>query len=149
QPPLRIGIAVDISPSMEPAIRPAAEIAWLLGRLTHARRDTTAATVTWHTTAAALEHPTSRGQLHIPRPAGRSGGLPAAIDALDGKLHYARLDGAKLLCIITDAALPNLPVVQRRVTALHRVGVTVLWITIPIPGKPTNVLEHVTHLPIT
>ncbi|MDN5758426.1 MAG: hypothetical protein L0H59_07815, partial [Tomitella sp.] len=113
-------------------------------RAAHARRGH-AATVTWHSTVAALPASPAGDQMYLPETDGRSSGLPEAIDALDGKLRYAHADGARLLCIVTDSCLPNLETVQRKVTRLHKLGVAVLWVTIPT-GGPITVLDHVTHV---
>lgn len=126
QPTLTVGIAADISPSQDHVTDQVGVTAWMLNALNRDRGGETA-TVTWHSDAAVL--PVGRGDtIPVAHTAGMSGGLPEALRALDGILGMTSRNGARLLVVITDAALPNEdeinPELQRHLDA----GVKVLWL---------------------
>lgn len=144
-PPLNIGIALDISPSMTASVEPTAVAGWMLARAARARRGR-AATVTWHSTAAV--HPTTGDTtVHVPDVDGGSDGLPTALRALDARLHLTSSAEPALIAVVTDADLPNMVDVHRQVRRLTDFGVKVLWLTVPgdwstTPGPPPPTALH-------
>lgn len=127
QPTLTVGVAADISPSQDHVTDPVGVATWLLNVLPRDRGGRVE-TVTWHSTAAKL--PIGRGDLiPIAETDGLSGGLPKALQALDGMLHLsAKRDGARLVVVITDAMLPNADAVNAELQRLLDNGVRVLWL---------------------
>lgn len=126
QPELLVGIAADVSPSQDAVTDPVGVAAWLLSTLTRDRGGKVAA-VTWHRTTAAL--PVGRGdQVPIASTGGDSSGLPEALRALDGLLHLTGSNQARLVVVITDAALPNGDEICGEVQRLLDAGVKVMWL---------------------
>lgn len=144
-PPVNIGIALDISPSMTDWVEPTAVAGWMLARAARARHGR-AVTVTWHSTAAV--HPTTDDtRVHVPRVGGGSDGLPAALRALDAHLHLTSSVEPALVAVVTDADLPNMDDVHRQVRRLTDFGVEVLWLTVPgdrttTPGRAPVTAIH-------
>ncbi len=149
-PPLRIGIACDVSGSMQAAAPAIASTAWILNRATGFVTDAKAATVIF-------------GQ-HV-RPITRPGQVPAevtefeandgteqvtrAIDALDAALDLTRRDAARLLVIVSDGNFTYDELVsgQQRINRLRAAGCAVLWIALndyssPMPGVPALILHN-------
>lgn len=127
QPALTVAIAADISPSQDNVTDPVAVAAWMLTRAAHDRGGDTA-TVTWHSTNAVLPATGGGSTIHIPTTDGGSDGLPGALRALDGLLHLTATQNVRVVAIITDAALPNAPEINREVAQLITAGVRVLWL---------------------
>lgn len=126
QPKLVVGIAADISPSMDDQVDQVGAATWLLNRAASDRRGNSV-TVTWHSTVAVL--PTKRGgTIPVASTGGRSEGLPQALLALDGLLTLTASRDARLVAIITDAQLPNPEAVNAEVARLVAAGVKVLWL---------------------
>ncbi|MBS2966809.1 hypothetical protein KGA66_27480 [Actinocrinis puniceicyclus] len=104
-PPLRVGIAVDVSGSMSAAADPIASAAWILARATSLTDPNSAsATVAFGHRATAITRPgpapthvtTFTAHAHTEVPA-------VATDALDAALGLSRPGAARLLIIATDA----------------------------------------------
>lgn len=152
-PPLRIGIACDVSGSMSAAAPAIAATAWILNRATGFVTDAKAATVIF-------------GQ-HV-RPITRPGQVPAevtefeandgteqttrAIDALDAALDLTRRDAARLLVIVSDGhfGYDELVTGQQRINRLRAAGCAVLWIALNDYSTPmTGVTTLILHDPAT
>jgi len=148
-PPLRVGIACDVSGSMSAAAPVIASTAWILNRATGFVTDAKAATVIF-------------GQ-HV-RPITRPGQVPSevtefeatdgtekvarAIDALDGALDLTRRDAARLLVIVSDGYfdIDELTTGQQRINRLRAAGCAVLWIalntySVPMDGTTAVILD--------
>ncbi|GBF17467.1 VWA domain containing CoxE-like protein [Rhodococcus sp. Br-6] len=125
---LTVGVALDISGSMDPYAAPTATAAWSLAR---AARDLggRAATVTWNHAAALLPVKEGSGAVPVPRICGGSTGLPAALRTLERELHLVRPGAARLVAVVTDGELPNADEVRDEVERLVRAGVRVLWLS--------------------
>ena len=128
-PPLRVGIACDISGSMEDYTGPVASAAWILGRAAAHVPAATTATVLYGARVHALtwpgETPARVTDFDAPdfmHQAGR------AIDALDGALGLSRPGTGRLLALVTDTNYtePETQAAQRRITRLHRAGCGVI-----------------------
>ena len=102
-PPLKVGIACDVSGSMTAFTGPVASAAWILARATASIPAATAATVTYGDTVRALTWPG-----HAPARVATFTATACyeqfrgAIDALDGALALSRPGAARLLVIISD-----------------------------------------------
>lgn len=142
-PPLRIGIACDVSGSMGRFADPVASAAWILANAAH------------HATVPADTATVIFGN-HV-RPITRPGSTPkqvtefdandgwediaTAIDALDGALGLAQPGAARLLVIVSDGHFRDTPRRdgQHRVDRLRAAGCAVLWLAPTTPhGWPSN-----------
>jgi hypothetical protein len=128
-PPLRAGIACDISGSMRAFTGPVASAAWILSRAASALPAATTATVLYGEQVHPLAHPG-----HAPAqvtdftaPDGTEQ-LCRAIDALDGALGLSVPGTARLLAIVSDTYHTPDEIVggQRRITRLAKVGCGVI-----------------------
>ena len=149
-PPLRIGIACDVSGSMSAAAPAIASTAWILNRASGFVTDAKAATVIFGA--------------HV-RPITRPGQVPAevtefeandgteqatrAIDTLDAALDLTRPGAARLLVIVSDGYfdIDELVNGQKRLNRLRAAGCAVLWIALndyssPMPGVTSLILHN-------
>ncbi|WP_072814624.1 hypothetical protein [Rhodococcus zopfii] len=126
-PSLVVGVALDISGSMEPFAAPAAVAAWALARAVR-QVGGKAATVTWNHTAAMLPVTAVSGSVPVPSIGGGSTGLPAAMRVLDRELALSRDQGARMVVVVTDGDLPNDAVVREEAEGLIAAGVRILWL---------------------
>jgi hypothetical protein len=152
-PPLRLGIACDVSGSMGHFAGPVASTAWIMA-----------------TAAAQTPVPADTATVifgaHV-RPITRPGTTPkavtefaatddweaidTAIDALDGALGLSQPGAARLLVIVSDGYVPDLlrRNAQRLVDRLRATGCAVLWIaphdrSEPLTGATVHVLTDPT-----
>jgi hypothetical protein len=103
-PPLRVGIAVDVSGSMTDATGPIASAAWILARATSLTDPlSTSATVAFGSTVTAITRP-GPAPAHVTTFAARDGweAPTKAADALDAALGLSRPGAARLLILATD-----------------------------------------------
>ena len=130
-PPLRVGIACDVSGSMSAFAGPVASAAWILSRA--------ASAITGTRTAAVIYG-------EKVRPVTRPGRFPSqvteftatdctekfcqAIDALDDALDLSRPGAARLLVIVSDGQYTpdERTGGQQRITRLARSGCGILWL---------------------
>ena len=145
-PPLRLGIACDVSGSMDAFAGPVASTAWILAHAAaHTRVPATTAAVIFGKYVRAIHGP---GEV----PAEVTEFLATdnyehadkAIDALDGALDLARTGAARLLVIVSDGQYREDPrrEAQARVNRLTAAGCGVLWLA---PAHaPTDPLRGVT-----
>jgi len=137
-PPLRVGIACDVSGSMMAFTGPVASAAWILARATASIPAAATATVTYGDTARALTYPG-----HAPARVSEFTATACyedfrgAIDALDGALDLSRPGTARLLVIISDGEYKDTQHAdgQQRTTRLAAAGCGILWLA---PDKPGN-----------
>ncbi|MFD8064348.1 hypothetical protein ACFXA0_24085 [Streptomyces cyaneofuscatus] len=105
-PPLRVGIAVDVSGSMRAACAPVASAAWIVARAAALTDpDSRTATIAYDKHLTALTRPTHRAPERVTLfdANGRYHNLSHAIDALDHGLDLSRPGAGRLLVIVTDA----------------------------------------------
>jgi hypothetical protein len=128
-PPLRLGIACDISGSMSTFTAPVASAAWILGRAASLIPDAATATVLFGQRVDALTRPG-----HAPArvttfdaPDGTER-FCTALDALDGALGLSRPGTARLLAIVSDTlyAPDEITDGQHRITRLAAAGCGVI-----------------------
>jgi len=138
-PPLRIGIACDVSLSMKAFAGPVASAAWILADATrHTAVPATTASVIFGNHVRPITHPgatparvtefdTKDDEHHI----------DTAINALDGALNLSRPDAARLLVVISDGDFerdtkePGQAMLDR----LRATGCAVLWLA---PDSPRS-----------
>jgi len=132
-PSLLVGVALDISGSMEPFAEPTAVAAWALARAVR-QVGGKAATVTWNHTPSLLPVAAVSGSVPVPAIGGGSIGLPAALRVLDRELVLGRDQGARMVVVVTDGDLPNPVAVREEVERLIAAGVRVLWLVTEAGG---------------
>ncbi|MFI9080788.1 VWA domain-containing protein [Streptomyces sioyaensis] len=147
-PPLRVGIAVDVSGSMHRATAPIASAAWILAKATALTDpDSRSATVAYDRSVTAITVPG-----RVPRSVtqfsanGRGHCLAEATDALTVGLSLDRPGAGRLLVIASDGYYTPEEAARAatRITALRKAGCAVLWLAFapgprPLPGA--TVLE--------
>ncbi len=136
-PPLRVGVACDVSGSMCDFTGPAASAAWILARAAAAIPGAQTATVTYGDEVRPITRP-GRAPAKVAEFTAPDGTekFCQAVDALDGALGLSRPGAARLLVIISDGCYdaPGERVGgQKRLTRLAKAGCGVLWID---PGYP-------------
>ena len=128
-PPLRVGIACDISGSMQAFTGPVASAAWILAHAASALPAATTATVLYGEKVHPLTHP-GHAPAQVTDFAAPDGTeqLCWAIDALDGALGLSQPGTARLLAIVSDTyhTEPEIAGGQRRITRLAKTGCGVI-----------------------
>ncbi|MYT32663.1 MULTISPECIES: VWA domain-containing protein [unclassified Streptomyces] len=147
-PPLRVGIAVDVSGSMHRATAPIASAAWILAKATALTDpDSRTATVAYHRSITAITAP-GRTPTRVTQFNAKGGGhlLAEATDALTAALDLDRPGTGRLLVIASDGYYnpTETALAATRITALRKTGCAILWLAFapgprPLPG--TTLLE--------
>ncbi|OXM44495.1 hypothetical protein [Amycolatopsis alba] len=140
-PPLRLGIACDVTDSMTDYTAPVASAAWILAHAAH-HTDVPATTATV-TFGSGLVTPITRPGATPARITEFGTGLAGhviddAIEALDGALDLSRPNAARLLVVISDGDFEDetREPGQRLLDRLRATGCAVLWL---LPGgSPWN-----------
>ncbi|MFF4767456.1 hypothetical protein ACFY1V_13165 [Streptomyces sp. NPDC001255] len=148
-PPLRVGIAVDVSGSMSAACAPVASAAWIVARAAALTDpDSRTATIAYDMHLTALTRPTHRAPEHVTlfEANGGNHNLANAIDALDHGLELSRPGAGRLLVIVTDAHYGSDETAQAvtRVKRLTTTGCAVLQLTLTTESEhlPGTALLH-------
>jgi uncharacterized protein with von Willebrand factor type A (vWA) domain len=157
-PPLRLGIACDVSGSMGAYAAPVASAAWILARAaTHTRVPATTATVIFGRTVRPVTHP-GAAPGDVTEFAARDSveALGRAVSALDGALNLASPGAARLLVVVTDAEIVDghhRAAAMKHLARLRAAGCAVLWLTPPGPVRDTELVRsdtvHVLDDPAT
>jgi hypothetical protein len=134
-PPLRVGIAVDVSGSMRAACKPVASAAWIVARAAALTDpDSRTATIAYDKNLTALTRPTHRAPDRVTtfNANGGNHNLGDAIDALDHGLDLSRPGTGRLLVIVTDARYTDDETAQAvtRINRLNDAGCAVLQLTL-------------------
>lgn len=142
-PPLRVGIAVDISGSMNAASGPIASAAWIVAKATALTDpDSRSATVAYDRSVTAITAPGRTPQRVTQFDAtGLGHSLAEAIDALTAGVDLTQAGAGRLLVIASDGyySLDEAASATERITALRGAGCAVLWLAFdpdpqPLPG---------------
>ncbi|MEV7706617.1 hypothetical protein AB0O59_26755 [Streptomyces sp. NPDC088922] len=148
-PPLRVGIAVDVSGSMRAACAPVASAAWIVARAAALTDpDSLTATIAYDQHLTALIRPTHRAPERVTTfdAIGGHHNLGDAIDALDHGLELSRPGAGRLLVIVTDAQYGSDETAQAvtRVNRLSTAGCAVLQLTLTAQSQhlPGTTLLH-------
>ncbi|MFD8114381.1 vWA domain-containing protein [Streptomyces microflavus] len=139
-PPLRVGIAVDVSGSMRAACAPVASAAWIVARAAALTDpDSRTATIAYDRHLTALTRPTHRAPEHVTlfKANGGAHNLSAAMDALDHGLELSRPGTGRLLVIVTDAVYTTdeTDAAVTRVKQLTTAGCAVLQLTLTAKSR--------------
>jgi hypothetical protein len=148
-PPLRLGIACDVSSSMLMFTRPVASAAWILAHAAgYARVPATTATVTFGEKVHPITAPgaTPSRVTTFGAPDGYEV-IDQAIDTLDGALGLSRPGAARLLVIVSDGIFSPAPrgAAQAALDRLNRSGCGVLWLA---PDRYATPLRGATVHPL-
>jgi hypothetical protein len=142
-PPVKVGIACDVSGSTRPYAGPVASAAWILARATAAIPAATTASLTYGRHVRPLTYPGSTPRrVPIFNCHDTYEDITKAIDALDGALGLSRPGAVRLLIIVSDGDYKDTQYAdgQRKVTRLAATGCTILWIA---PDDPrSNPMRH-------
>lgn len=149
-PPLKVGIAVDVSGSMSAATGPVASAAWILSHATrYAGPDNASATVAFGEQVTAITRP-GKPPAQVPqfRAACSTERVSEAIDALDGILDLTSPGAARLLVIVSDGMFVGYGETdgaRTRVARLTKAGCAVLWLDLfggysDVPPGATRVM---------
>ena len=145
-PPLRLGIACDVSGSMRAFAGPVASAAWILARAAHLTPvPATTATVIFGHTVRPVTHPgTTPGRVTEFDASDMWENIPTAIDALDHALGLSRPDAARLLVMVSDGQYRPDPRRdgQQRIDRLIASGCGVLWLA------PNGYIEPLTGVTV-
>ncbi|MFE4632244.1 hypothetical protein ACFRJ1_02540 [Streptomyces sp. NPDC056773] len=148
-PPLRVGIAVDVSGSMRAACAPVASAAWIVARAAALTDpDSLTATIAYDRHLTALIRPTHRAPERVTtfNANGGAHNLGDAIDALDHGLALSLPGAGRLLVIVTDARYDSDETAHAvtRVKQLTTAGCAVLQLTLTANSQhlPGTTLLH-------
>ncbi|GGP00967.1 hypothetical protein [Wenjunlia tyrosinilytica] len=150
-PPLRVGIAVDVSGSMRAAAAPIASAAWIVAKAAALTDpDSRSATIAYRRSLTAITAP-GRAPTRVTEFDADGGGhsLAETIDALTAGLDLTTPGAGRLLVIASDGyyrpeeAIPA----AERIAALLAAGCAVLWLAFasdprPLPGTTLLELTH-------
>jgi uncharacterized protein with von Willebrand factor type A (vWA) domain len=149
-PPLRVGIAVDVSGSMQSATAPIASAAWIVARAAALTDpDSRTATVAFTSSLTAITAPGRvPDQVTEFRAVGGGHDLARTLDVLNAGLDLESPGTGRLLVLATDGFL--LPWEKKaaldRITRLRRTGCAVLWLSF---DEYTDALDGLTPVSVT
>ncbi|MFF9786291.1 VWA domain-containing protein [Streptomyces nigrescens] len=129
EPPISVGVAVDVSGSMGQYTSILASASWIFAHGTHEVAGT-AATVAFGSAVTPIVSPGQR-PAQVTEFTANDGThrFSEAVNALDGALHLSRPVGARVLAVVSDGHWEPVELRggERLVQRLARAGVRVLW----------------------
>ncbi|MCK9903603.1 VWA domain-containing protein [Frankia sp. Cpl3] len=152
-PPLRLGIAVDVSGSMRPFARPAASAAWITATAAAHIPDTRTSTVIFGQKVRELTHP-GKAPARVPEFESLDGWeeTTAAIEHLTGLLRLDQPGATRMLVIISDGRFQTSERLRAEILLprLAAAGCHLLWIApdqdaTPIPPARVLTLGETPH----
>jgi len=143
-PTLNVGIMVDISGSMKPAMTPMAITAWVLSEAVRRVQGKSAMVYYGQDVFAPLKPGQRLTKVNTFTASDTTEEFDRALKALDGGLRLTHADGAKLLVIVSDGHYRSDQKAKARkmLKEIDRNGVAILWLT--FDGKvaePTELLN--------
>ncbi|RBQ17243.1 VWA containing CoxE family protein [Spongiactinospora rosea] len=151
-PPLRVGIACDVSGSMYALADPIASAAWILARATGHLPEATSATVIFGDRVRVITRP-GRAPASVTTFPALDGTeeFCDAVDALDAALGLSQPGAARLLVVVSDGVFVAPGEISGgtcRIARLKATGCGILWLafgdTRPLPGSEVAVLSDPT-----
>ncbi|MFX0581122.1 vWA domain-containing protein [Nocardia nepalensis] len=149
-PPLRVGIACDVSGSMTDYAGPVASAAWIIAHAAElAVMPADTATVTFGHTVTPITYPgTAPAKVTDFTCPDYDHAIDKAIDALDGALGLSRPENTRLLVVISDGIYydQHRSKAQQRIDRLRAGGCAVLWLapddedSTPLSGITVHVI---------
>lgn len=143
-PQLKVGVMVDISGSMRPAMEPMAVTAWVLSEATKRVQGRAAMVYYGSSVFPTLKPGQSLPEVQIYSAPDNTEKFDQAFKALDGAMNFLHGDGARLLVIVSDGLYSG----EEREAATkwtqrcHQVGVGVLWLTYDDVGLPMRLVKN-------
>ncbi|GGL20591.1 VWA domain-containing protein [Nocardia jinanensis] len=151
-PPLRIGLACDVSGSMDKFAAPVASAAWMIARAAElATMPAATATVTFGASVKPITYPgTTPARVTRFSCPDYLHAIDDAIEALTGALDLSRPENTRLLVIISDGYYdgPRRDRAQKLLDRLRAAGCAVLWLA-PDTNDPPDPLTGCTVHPVT
>ncbi|MDZ5446772.1 VWA domain-containing protein [Micromonospora sp. 4G57] len=162
KPTLHLGVIVDVSYSMHPYAGPMSSAGWILA---HAARssDAVTATIAFGSDVTLLVPPLQRPTQVLEM--NTFGGSSTFIDAVklaDEVLHLRQPGRLRMLAVVSDGDLDDIPAAQRLVSALHRAGCAMLWLrpadldghtftdtTTVLVADPVQAIDHIADAAVT
>ncbi|MFI9811540.1 vWA domain-containing protein [Saccharothrix variisporea] len=150
-PPLRVGIACDVSGSTRAVTESVASTAWIIANAArHTTTPTQTSTVIFGNHVRPITRPgTIPTEVTLFHARDDWEDIPTALDALDGALGLSRPDAARLLVVVSDGQYRDQPRIdgQKRLDRLRATGCAVLWLTLgdrdtPLAGATVHRLIH-------
>jgi len=143
-PTLNVGIMVDISGSMRPAMTPMAITAWVMSEAVHRVQGKSAMVYYGQDVFAPLKPGQRLTKVNTFTAPDSTEEFERAFKALDGGLGITHADGAKLLVIVSDGHYrPDQKTkASKLLKEADRNGVAILWLTFDGKvGEPTELLK--------
>lgn len=143
-PTLNVGIMVDISGSMRPAMTPMAITAWVMSEAVHRVQGKSAMVYYGQDVFAPLKPGQRLSKVNTFTAPDSTEEFERAFKALDGGLGITHADGAKLLVIVSDGHYrPDQKTkASKLLKEADRNGVAILWLTFDGKvGEPTELLK--------
>ncbi|MEU5931091.1 VWA domain-containing protein [Micromonospora sp. NPDC047187] len=159
KPRLHLAILVDLSGSMDRYTEAMSSAAWIFAHAAR-RADATTTTIGFGDRTTVLVPPRTfpKQVLHM-RTDFATATFPEAVKVADHLLDLRHGRTLRMLAVVSDGYLDDIPAGQRLVTTLHRAGCAVLWLhpaEPPTAGEATdpdqiwgNTFTHTTTLTVT
>jgi hypothetical protein len=138
-PPLRLGIACDVSASMATLAKPVASAAWILARAAAHVPDARSATVVFGESVHPITYPRAvPARVQEFTASARTEEFCDAVDALDAVLGLSRSGAARLLVVVSDGHFRSRQreCGQERIARLTKAGCAVLWLALDTRALP-------------
>ncbi len=145
-PPLRLGIACDVSGSMVDLAKPVASAAWILARGAGHVTDARSATVVFGESVHPITYPRAvPARVQEFAATARTEQFCDAVDALDATLGLSRPGAARLLVVVSDGHFNprQRQCGQQRVARLTKAGCAVLWLALNDRAFPLDGVHKV------
>lgn len=130
-PQLKVGVLVDISASMRPAMEPMAVTAWVLSEATKRVQGRAAMVYYGSSVFPTLKPGQSLPEVQIYSAPDNTEKFDQAFQALDGAMNFLHGDGARLLVVVSDGFYTSeeREAASKWLERCRRAGVGVLWLT--------------------
>lgn len=145
-PPLRLGIACDVSGSMVDLAKPVASAAWILACAAGHVPDARAATVVFGESAHPITYPRAvPARVQEFAATARTEQFCDAVDALDATLGLSRSGAARLLVVVSDGHFNprQRECGQQRIARMTKAGCAVLWLALDDRAFPLDGVHKV------
>lgn len=127
-PPLIMGVAMDVSHSLKEYIPAFMRYMWSLNEAI-LMNSGEVHNILWGKDNVTFEHHRQIVQVPCSPFSGKSEGLPHALQKLAYNCNFHRASGAKIAFVITDSSLPNTDDIVNELRILESLDVKVIWIS--------------------
>ncbi|MGN9920287.1 VWA domain-containing protein [Micromonospora palomenae] len=128
KPTLHLAVIVDVSFSMHPYAAPMSSAGWILAHAARAS-DAITTTIAFGSDVTVLIGPRQR-PTHVQEmnTFGGSGTFGDAVKLADELLQLRQPGRLRMLAVVSDGDLDDIPATQRLISTLHRAGCAVMWL---------------------